>query len=391
MTRNLVIRVRKTRVFVLMAAMIFSCMILTGCWNYREVEQLAIASGAALDKNPDGSVHLTIEVVNIAGDGEVTYEPKYVESDGNTFFEAARIAVTKEGKRIYWSHAKVVIFSEEIAREDIVKYLDFLFRDAEAREDTWLLISREKTAGEILQSKGMLKPMVSFEIDDTMRSQKAISRFPFVEMYEFFDRLFYKQVSPILPAVHLVEQHDEKTPQVGGTAVFKDKKLIGFLNDDDTKLMLWLRNEVKGGLIIIKNAAGTKENVTLEIYKSKTKITPVIQDGVLKMKAEIDLDVSIGEIMGSTDFISSTGKQKLAKASENQLEEEIKKMYTLVRDKYNADVFGFGRRVEMKMPDVWSQIKNDWDGFFAELELDLNVNVNIRGSATTRTPLRVGE
>ena len=65
----------------------------------------------------------------------------------------------------------------------------------------------------------------------------------------------------------------------------------------------------------------------------------------------------------------------------------------MVRDKYNADVFGFGRRVEMKMPNVWNQIKNEWDEFFAELEIDVNVNVKvkIRGSATTRVPLKVGE
>ena len=208
--------------------LICSCVIVTGCWNYKEIDQLAIATGATVDKNADGTVLITIEVVNIAGDGQVTYESKYVEESGDTVFDAAREALTKEGKKIHWSHAKVVVISEEIAKEDITKYLDFLFRDAETREDTWLLISREKTAGEILQSKGMLNPIVSFQIDDTMRSQKAISRFPYVELFEFFDRLFYKQVAPVLPAVHLVEQHGEKTPKVSGTAIFKDKKLIVF-------------------------------------------------------------------------------------------------------------------------------------------------------------------
>lgn len=383
--------VKVNKLFCVITMIICSCILFTACWNYREVEQLAIASGVAIDENADGTTHITIEVVNIGGDGQVTYEPKYIESDGETFFEAARKAITKEGKKIYWSHAKVAIISEEIARKDIAKYLDFLFRDAETREDTWLLISREKTAGEILEGKGMLKPIVSFQIDDAMRSQKAISRFPFIQLYEFFDRLFYKEVAPILPTVNLVEQHGEKTPHVGGTAIFKSEKLIGFLNEEDTKSMLWLRDEVKGGLIILKDAAGTSDNVTLEIYKSKSKITPTIEEGILKIKAEVIIDVSIGEIMGSTDFISSSGKQKIKEAAEKDVEEKIKKMYTMIRDKYNADVFGFGRRIEMKMPNAWKQIKEDWDNFFAELEIDLNVNVNIKGSATTRVPLKVGE
>jgi spore germination protein KC len=188
-----------------------------------------------------------------------------------------------------------------------------------------------------------------------------------------------------------VEQQGEKTTHVGGSAIFKGKKLIGFLNEEDTKSMLWLRDEVKGGLIILKNAAGTDDNVTLEIYKSKSKITPMVQEGVLKMKVEVDVDVSIGEIMGTSDFISSPGRQKLKAFAEKHVEEDINTMYTLVRDKYNADVFGFGRNIEMKMPDVWKQIKDDWDNFYAELELELNVKVNIRGSATTRVPLKVGK
>jgi spore germination protein KC len=382
---------KRNKALLLIAVLLFYSVILTGCWNYKEIDELAIAAGVAVDKNTDGTVHITIEVVNISGDGKTTIEPKYVESDGETIFEAIRRAIAKEGRKIYWSHAKVVIISEELAREDILKYLDFLFRDAETREDSWLLISREKTSGEILQSKGMLNPMISFQIDDTMRSQKSISRFPFIELFEFFDRLFYEQVAGILPAVQLVEQHGAKTPQIGGTAIFKQEKLIGFLNEEDTKYMLWLRDEIEGGIEVIKNVSDTMENVALEIFKSKSKITPIVQDGVLKMRVEVDLDAGIGEIMGSTDFISAPGKQKLIKAAEDQIGENVKKTYTLIRDKYQADVFGFGRRVEMKMPDVWGQIKDEWDKYFIELEINVKVNVEIRGSATTRIPLKAGD
>jgi spore germination protein KC len=384
-------KVKINKVIGVITMLVCSCIIIAGCWNYREVEQLAIASGVAVDTNADGTAHITIEVVNIGGGSDVAYEPKYIESDGITFFEAARKAITKEGKKIYWSHCKVVILSEIIAKEEVSKYLDFLYRDAEIREDIWLLISKEKTAGEILQSKGMLKPIVSFQIDDTMRSQKAVSRFPTIQMYEFFDRLIYKQVSAILPTVNLVEQHGEKTPHVGGTAIFKGKKLIGFLNEEDTKGVLWLRDEIEGGLIVLKDAAGTNDNVTLEIFKSKSKITPAVQDGVLKIKVETELDVNIGAILGETDFINSPGRQKLAKAAEDHIKKQIDNAYIKLRDEYKADIFGFGRRVEMKLPDIWNQIKKDWDKFFAELEVDVKVTVNIKGSGATRMPIKIGE
>lgn len=385
------LRLKRIKILLLLLILAISCTVLTGCWNYKEIEQLAIIAGAAIDKNEDGTIHITTEIVDIATDGQITYKPIYIESDGHTFFEAVRSAVSKEGKRLYWSHAKVVIVSEEVARGDINKYLDFLFRDPEAREDIWLLVSTEKTAAEVLKSKGALKPIVSFQIDDTMRSQKTISRFPYIELYEFFDRMFYKQVSPILPTVHLIDQDGEKLPDVEGTAIFKNNKLVGFLDVEHTKCLLWLRDEVKGGIIALKDVAGTQDDVSLEIFKSQSKITPMVENGKIKMKVDIKLDVSLGEIMGTANFIQGQGKEKFEKAAEKQIEDKIQTAFITVRDKYGADIFGFGRRIDMKLPQVWAQIKDDWDEWFKQLELDVNVYLRVRGSATTRTPLKTGE
>lgn len=388
---RLAIKSKRNKLLLLLLIILACCSVLTGCWNYKEIEQLAIVAGAAVDKNEDGSVHLTVEIVDIGSDGSTTYKPVYLESDGATFFEAVRRTIAMEGKRMYWSHAKVVIVSEDIAKGDINKYLDFLFRDPEAREDIWLLVSQEKTAKEVLLSKGELKPIVSFQIDDTMRAQNAISRFPYIELFEFFDRMFYKQVAPILPAVHLIEQEGEKTPEVAGTAIFKNNKLVGYLPVEPTKCMLFLRDEVKGGIIPLEDVAGTKDDVSLEIFKSKTKLTPIFEDEEIIMKADIQLDVSVGELMGTIDLLQGAGKEKLRKSAEKMLEEQIQAAYTMVRDQYGTDVFGFGRVIDMKQPKAWAQIKDQWDDWFKRTELDVSVHLKVRGSATTRTPLKVGE
>jgi len=391
MRRKPVIKVKMNRGLLLIFILVLCCIVLTGCWNYREVEQLAIAAGAAIDLNEDGTESITIEIVSIAGDGQVTYEPVLIETTGKTFFDAVRRGITIQGKKIYWSHAKAIILSQEIAKQDVTKYLDFLFRDAEAREDAWLLVSMEKTAKEVLQTKGMLRPIVSFELDDMMRSQRSISRFPQIEIFEFFDRLFYEQVSPILPTVRVIEQKGTKTPQIEGTAVFNGKKMVDVLGVSETKGVLWLRDEVEGGLIVVEDVVKEGEDVTLEIYRSKSKITPMVQDNGLKMKVDIDLVVNIAEIEGPTDFISSSGQQKLKEIAEKQLEKDIMDMYTKVRDEHKSDIFGFGRRIDMKLPQVWSQIKDNWREYYSELELEVNANIKIRGSATTRTPLKEGE
>jgi spore germination protein KC len=391
MTRRPVMKLRRVRILLFIVVLISCSIFLAGCWNYKEVEELAIVAGSAVDKNEDGTMHLTVEIVDISTDSGVTYKPVYIESDGKTFFDAVRKAVTIEGKKLYWSHAKAIIISQELAKEDITKYLDFPYRDAETREDIWLLVSMEKTAKEVLQCKGKLKPIQSLEIDDTMRSQKVSSRFPSIEFYEFIDRLFYKHVAPILPAIRVIEQQGEKTSQIEGTAVIKGKKLVGHLDAEETKCMLFLRNEVKGGVIPLSNIAGTKNEVTLEIYKSKSKIVPVAEGETIKMKVDIDLDVSLGEIIGSMDFTKEPEKSRLIASAKKKIEDKIEQTFYKVRDEYDADIFGFGRRIDMKQPQVWNQIKDEWDDLYKGLELEVKVNLKIRGSAATRMPLSTGE
>ena len=72
---------------VLVLVLVFTCILASGCWNYREIEELAIVAGAALDLHEDGSLHLTVEVVDIAADGQVSYRPVYLESDGQTLLD----------------------------------------------------------------------------------------------------------------------------------------------------------------------------------------------------------------------------------------------------------------------------------------------------------------
>ena len=46
-------------------ALIISIIFLTGCWDYSEIEDLAIASGMAIDIDEDGFYIINVEIVDI--------------------------------------------------------------------------------------------------------------------------------------------------------------------------------------------------------------------------------------------------------------------------------------------------------------------------------------
>lgn len=263
---------------------------------------------------------MTVEVVGISsGEKGGEIKPVYIEMKGDTFFDAARRAVSLAGKRLYWSHAKVMVLSQDIAGHDVDRVLDFVERDAEVREDMWLVVSKEKTAVEVLKSKPVIEKIVSFEIDSMMRAQKSVSRFPSVELYMFVNRLQGNKEDAFLPAAKMVETKDGKTLHMSGTAVFDKNRLTGWLDEPESKLLLCIRNELEGGLFIIEKAAGTDTDVALEIYQNKTKVEPMISGETIMFDINIKPVVYIAELEGNTDFISKKGRDRLKKSAEERI------------------------------------------------------------------------
>jgi spore germination protein KC len=384
--------VKKNRTIPLIALIIICTCLLTSCWNYKEVEKLAIVSGVAVDKNGEDKVLVTVEIVSVqAGQKQSTLKPVYIQAVGNTFFDAARAMIAIQGKRLYWSHAKVVIVSEEIAKQGVTKVLDFINRDAEVREDMWVLLSRGKSAREIFDSKPILESLVSFEIDDTMRSQKSISRYPSVELYEFLDKIGSTETTTTIPTIKLIENMGMTVSYITGAAIIKKDKLLGYLGETDTKSMLWVQNELKGGLYPVKDVGETKTNVSLEIFKSKTQIKPEVRDGMPIIKIKISTDVNIGEIMGHEDFISEKGRELVEKDAEAQLKKDIEKLIEKAQKEYKSDFLGFGESIKRSMPSVWRSIEKEWNEIFTDIETSVEVDIRIRGSATTHKPIKVGE
>lgn len=378
----------------LLSALIFTDMFLvTGCWNYREIEKLSIVAGAAIDKEDDQYL-MTVEIANLAGGKEAKVESKKIEAKGDTIFDAARNVIKISGKRLYWSHVKVVIFSQEIAREGIIQAIDWFNRDAETRMSTNMLISKEKTAKELLEKQSITAEIRSFEMYDMLTSQESLSKAPRIAVYEFINALAAQGKSAVLPAVGITENEGQKTSELSGTAVFKEDRLIDFLDGEDTKYFLFILNKVRGGLLIQKvRTESSDANVTLEIFSelTNTKIKPIYSNGKLTMKLDVYITVSIGEIGGTENYINEPGRAKLKKDVEESLKDNIKRVIKKVQNDYGSDIFGFGSIVKGDMPYVWKDIEKDWEKIYKDLDVNVNVDVDITNSALVVKPIKKGD
>jgi spore germination protein KC len=383
----------KYKPIILISIMAINTLILSGCWNYREINDLTIVSGVAIDKGSDNNKYLlTCEIVVFRQGGKGTeLKSERIESEGKTMFDAIRNAISISGKRLYWSHLPVIIISQEVAKEGILPIVDFFNRDNDLRKTIYLVVSKEKTAKELLiEQQSITTDIRGFELDMMLKANKSLSKAPETQLYEFVNILSEEETSPVLPAVEIVMNQNKKTSKLSGMALFNQDKLLGFLGGEETKFYLIVKNKFKAGVLTLKDNSNTLgDAITLEVFKNKTNVKPIYSDGKLSMQVNIKTEVAIAEVGVPEDYIGEKGREKLKTDAEQSLKTDIQNVIEKIRNDYRVDAFGFGSIVKREMPDLWGKIHPDWNTIYKDMDINVVVEIDIRNSALIQKPIKM--
>lgn len=382
-------RIRNIILLIMLSIFIFTA---TGCWNYREIESLGIVAGIAIDTDESGSYLLTIEVVDLAPGREIPRTSKKIEARGETMLESVRNAITISGKRLYWSHVKVVILSKDMAKKGIREIVDWLYRDSESRLTLHVLVSKEKTAREVLEAKGVIRAIVSYEIDEMFMYQKSLSKLPNIKVNDIVNALEGDGIALTLPVIKVAENGGIKTPALSGLGVFKGDKIIGFLNENETMGFMFITNRFKAGVLVENpNGNNRKENISIEVFSNKTKLKPLILHDKLTIVVNTFSDTAIAEQGTDMDYSIKENYSKLKGDVEKSLEGNMVKLVEKVQREFGVDIFGFGQNVKWQNPSYWRENGQKWDEVFRNINIKVSSDIAIRNTSLASKPVKAGE
>lgn len=384
---------KKKRITLLILLLLMSSIWVTGCWNYREVDKLAIVAGVAVDKGTNNDYRVTTEIIQIGEGKDSKITSKTITAEGKNMFDAVRNMIAITGKRLYWSHAKVIILSQEIASEGVKKVLDWYNRDSETRADVYILISGGASAEEILKGQATTGEIKSFVLDEMIKNQDSLNKAPKTDVLQFDNDLQAEGISPKAPVINLKQMDGKEVPQIMGTAIFNKDKLLGFLNSEETKALLFIKNEIKGGLLIEDTPKEERFTpVSLEIFRSKTQVKPVVyEDNTIEINLEINTTVGLDEIDGTENLIDNEGRIKLEQNAENTLKERVQALITKMQSQYGVDIFGFGTKLREDNIQEWNRVRNNWEETYRNLKVNIITKVHVRNSGLLSKPLGMGE
>ncbi|MNI24736.1 Spore germination protein B3 precursor [compost metagenome] len=375
----------KRKTFLLFFALIL-LMFVTGCWSRRELNDLAIVGAIGIDK-----VGKTYEVSVQLMDPSVVKKPSggrqpsvMYHARGETVSEAVRRMTTVTPRELYFSHIRMLILGEQLAKEGIRDTLDFLSRYYEFRTDFYIAVSKGTTAREVL---GILTPLEKLPANNLFNSLKVSSKTWAPTTTTYLDGLISDLISegkhPVLSAIRIrgdqeqgarnnnLEKIDSPSNlQYTGIAVFKKDRLLGWLNEEESKGYSYIKDKVKRTIGVL--TCPEEGKISNEVIHSKTEVKGKVNNGHPKIDIHIRIEQNVQDVECNVDLTKTETIAELDKRANQKIEKFVEQTIESVQNKYKVDIFGFGEVIRRADPKAWENLKKDWDQHFTD---DLQVRV----------------
>ncbi|MCH1624232.1 Ger(x)C family spore germination protein [Fredinandcohnia sp. SECRCQ15] len=363
-------------------------ILLTGCWNRVEVNDIAIVTAIGIDLTEDDKLLLSIQVAipvklgpTSGSQGGSSNSTFVVSETGDTISEAYRNIQGKISRNIFFSQSRVLLIGEDMAKKGISNIIDFHSRYNEPRINSFIMFTKGQ-ASELINNMPQLESISAEETKELAKIGAGLS----VYIRDFMNMLLTDGKEPVAPQFSLTpleentKNKSREGQEINGAAVFKGDKLVGWLDKTETRGLLWIRNEIETGVITInipEDQGGG--NISFEIIRVDSKIKPKLQNGEINLSVDVTSELSIMENDSKLNVDQTQVLDELEKYVENEIKDRIQLVVDIAQKEYQSDIFGFGQAVYKKYPKEWNvALKNNWDQTFEQLEVNITPKVFIR-------------
>lgn len=358
----------------------------SGC-DTVEINEAAIPLGLAMDYQ-DGRSTVIVQLAQTGspGSGDASNEPKtqVLTAQGDSITEAARRIMLQLPRLPLWSQAGVLVLGQNLAETDLSFLTDFLARNRNVRKNIPVFIAIGATPQQVFQTQAPLEPYAALALNGIMEAQRhQLGYYEPVQLSEFLQNLASPGIEPVVPQVRLVEKDGREFITLDGLAVFKGRKMVGSMTENQSRGYRWLRpGMVQGGLMVIPSYLHSERHITLELLRSQTSITPEISGSQIVMHIRIESEGNFYESDDPDEVLTLDGlhqiETKTAEAIKAQISECVQTAQNL-----QSDIFGWGQILALTRPQEWKTLEGNWGQIFPLVQTELQIKFNVRRTYLT--------
>lgn len=353
-------------------------LMLAGCFNYRDINNVTFVTSMVFDLDPIGNVVIYMDCVRPYRDNnESSDNGKRIlyKGTGKTVLEALRDVNMASSYKINVTQNKAFIFTEKAVKEGIDKFLDIINNDQEFLVKPYIF-AYFGDVERLLKVAASDEEYMGLFINDLVKKNKANSRAIIVNINEYMTESEIGANSALIGALELRKDVIDERIELSGGVIMRNDVMQEKIDIIDGLTYNILEDKVKTGTLEIVNPQMEEGFITFEILKNKTKNKIEYNGDRVLLTKDVNMKVTLAEAQGR--FI--VDKQSL-QLIEDTTELRIKEYLQAFFDKYNKkniDILGVERMLEIKYPGL---VKED---ILSILDVDIKVNLDVEGTSNTR-------
>ncbi|MBP2637964.1 MAG: Ger(x)C family spore germination protein [Firmicutes bacterium] len=369
---------------------IFSMLFLSGCWDRTEVNDLAVITAAAYDKTAEGfegTVQIILPSSGAADSGQSggksqsvkTYTTGIASNISLSLDESYVKLQKKFSRKLFRGHRRVIIIGEEMSRNGLEELIDYLSRDPNSSLHTPIVVAKGRTGAELLKTS---YPMERASGEAMREMINIAGRGLKVTKLDFLIKAASEGVQPIAATIEPVD--DKEGFRLTGVAIFKNLKLAGYLNNEETVGFLWATGNYEQGFVTI-SVPGHEGEISVNVKSGKAQITPEINDHKVTIYVALKGEGSISSNSTKLDFTIPENIALVEQAVGSEITKQVQRTIKIVQRESGADIFGFGSTINQRNPKEWKHLRDDWDNIFPQAEVSVSTKFSIRTTNMTGT------
>jgi spore germination protein KC len=296
-----------------------------------------------------------------------------------------------------WAHNYIVIIGESVASDTITRVIDFFTHSPELRMKTAVVVSKGD-AMQYLNIKSGMDDVTALSSENIYSYGYLTAEYIQTDMLnlcrsyygEFSQQPLISEISFRKSKLKVGEEVSEKmTEQVefGGSAVFDNDKMRGWLTPDETKGIALVLNKTRDMLVTVSEPSDPNKFASIELMDISADIDTKDSDGQVCVSISFTGNGRIVEEDAPSDLSLNDYKMKVKSLVQEDIVNTVYKSLNKILKDYKCDVVNFGRLFHSQNNKVWeSGIGQRWDEIFPQLQVEISAEINILSSTLYQLP-----
>lgn len=385
-----------TKLFILILVIIFVTSF-SASYNSLNIDNLAFVIALGIDKSETNELEVTFQfsAVDPSSEGTLSTKPVFNTVQCSSITNGINMMNAYLDRKVNLSHCKLIVFSEELAKDGIADEIYSLINETQVRPSSNIVVSKCNSKYYIENSIPALESLVTKYYQIFPNTSEYTGYTCNATIGDFFNSISsdYSDPYAILGGINDSDTSSNsgttndstiksnETPITGtrktqniGLAVFNNDKLVGELNAIETACFLNIEKKIDTFLISIPNPEILDNKIDIYLTPNTThNIDVSIVNGAPYIKVKLKFSGKIYSMTRDAQYLDNKILDKISNSCNTYLESQFSNYLYKTSNVLKSDINQFGSYALSEFTTT-SEFENyDWQNNYKNATFDIDI------------------